>query len=273
MLPDELKSFQGIDQFGPAYRTMLERDSHAPGSVDRVILDQLVRLCPETADYLYREHTPTTAVYERGSRPQLEKILESVSQPGQNTEETIAAVAGFCSRIGRGADNDNLDTLIVGGTEEQIIARRFDWCTDVARVGCILTQVAGLPSRLVFLANTDLAYSGHVIIEAYRDGRWAAVDTSTCVLYRDPDGRPATTWHLMNSPDLIDACGHGKCYSNAGQFRAACIVNYSVAEHPTYDYATSGVNDYYRSILEHSARGWPAGLRWIHGEDSRAAES
>ena len=35
-----------------------------------------------------------------------------------------------------------------------------------------------------------------------------------------------------------------------------------------YDYAVSPINDYYRSILEMSGRGWPGGLRWLHGEDA-----
>ena len=267
MLPEELKRFQGIGQFGPAYRRMLEADSHAPGSVDRALLDQMVRLCDATAPYLYTVHTPATVSHERGSRPELERIVAPWPAAGDDPEATVAALAAFCAHLGDGADNDDLDALIVGGTEEEIIQRGFDWCTDVARVGCALCQVAGLPARLVVLADTERAYSGHVIIEAFRDGRWGAVDTSTCVVYRDADGRPATTWQLMNDPALIETCGKGKCYSNAGQFRAACIANYAVADRDRYDYTTSGVNNTYRSILEHSALGWPGGLRWLHAED------
>ena len=267
MLPEELRSFQGIGQFGPAYQRMLEADSHAPGSVDRALLERMIRLCPETADFLYERHTPTAVSYERGSRPELERIVDPWQAAGGDAETLVAEVARFCSRLGRGADNDDLDALIVGGTEEEIIRRGFDWCTDVARVGCALCQVAGLPARLVMLANTDRPYWGHVIIEAHRDGAWGAVDTSTCVVYRDAGGRPATTWQLMNDPALIETCGKGKGYSNAGQFRAACIANYVVADRDRYDYTTSRVNDTYRSILEHSSRGWPGGLRWLHAEN------
>ena len=221
MLPEELKRFQGIGQFGPAYRRMLQADSHAPGSVDVALLGEMVRLCDATAACLYTSHTPTAVSYVRGSRPELERIVAAWPPAGDDAQATVAA----------------------------------------------LCQVAGLPARLVMLADTELAYSGHVIIEAFRDSAWGAVDTSTCVVYRDAGGRPATTWQLMNDPALIETCGKGKGYSNAGQFRAACIANYVVADRDRYDYTTSRVNDTYRSILEHSSRGWPGGLRWLHAEN------
>ena len=50
-MPD-LSRFTGLGQFGPAYRIMLENNSHAPGSVDRVLCERMIRLCPETAAYL-----------------------------------------------------------------------------------------------------------------------------------------------------------------------------------------------------------------------------
>jgi len=159
----------------------------------------------------------------------------------------------------------------VGGTEEQIIQRASDWCTDVARVGCVLCQVAGMPARLVYLADIGKAYSGHAIIEAFYSGRWGAVDSSTGVIYSHRDGRPAGTWELMRDPALLAAHARpGATYTNAGQFSAAAIVNYSVADRDAYDYSVSGLNDYYRSILAQSARGWPAGLRWLHDEDKAA---
>lgn len=156
-----------------------------------------------------------------------------------------------------------------GGTEEQIFRRGSDWCTDAARVGCVLCQIAGLPARLVFLADTAQAYSGHVITEVYRQRVWGAVDPTTAVTYRHPDGRPASTWQLMNQPGLVKAHWKGEATpcTTVGQFRAAAISNYFVSEKETYDYTISPLNDYCRSILEMSIQGWPGGLRWLHGED------
>ena len=56
-------------------------------------------------------------------------------------------------------------------------------------------------------------------------------------------------------------------YSSAAQFRGAAIVNYFVWEADQYDFTVSALNAYTRSILEQSVRGWPGGLRWLHGED------
>ena len=49
----DVSAYRGIAQFGKAYQTMLENDAHAPGSVDRALAEEMVRLCPETAEYLY----------------------------------------------------------------------------------------------------------------------------------------------------------------------------------------------------------------------------
>ena len=49
MKEDNLERFRGIGQFGPAYRKTMENDAHAPGSVDRLLLQRMVRLCRDTA--------------------------------------------------------------------------------------------------------------------------------------------------------------------------------------------------------------------------------
>lgn len=265
----DLRKYTGTGVFGLAYAVMLARDCHAPGSVDRVLLDRMVLVCPRTADYLYSQFTPAAVEYERGSRDELERYVDRATARCASQVESVAGIARFCRDLGRGVSGD-LDTMRIGGTEEQIIARGSDWCTDVARVGCILYQVAGLPARLVFLADTARAYSGHAIVEVYRDERWGAVDTSTAVVYTGDDGRPATTWRLMNDPSLIQANAvEGACYSTPGQFRSAAIANYFVGSHDGCDYTVTGLDAYYRSILEQSDKGWPGGLRWLHGEERR----
>jgi transglutaminase-like putative cysteine protease len=262
----------GLDQFGQAYRRMLENDAHAPGSVDRVLAERMVRLCAETADFLYREFTPTRVVYRAGSRPKLELCIAAACAGRGPGMERAAAIAEFCAALGRRA-SDNLDAMRVGGTEEDIIERGSDWCTDVARVGCVLCQIARFPARLVMLADTARAYSGHAIIETWAGGLWGAVDTQTAVVYRHPDGQPASIWELMNQPGLVAAHGKGQAtpYSTADQFRCAAIVNYFVEDSASFNYTVSGVNEYYRSILTMSARGWPGGLRWLYGEDRKVS--
>ena len=121
---------------------------------------------------------------------------------------------------------------------------------------------------MVHLFNLNAAYSGHVIVEVHRSGTWGAVDTSSGVVYRRADGLPATTWELMNDAGLvIGHQGPDAWYTHPEQFAAAGIANYYLRDSDRYDSTSAGLNDYYRSILSMADRGWPGGLRWLHGED------
>jgi hypothetical protein len=253
--------------FGSAYRTMFENDSHAPKSVDRVLMEKMVKLCPETVDYLYSSYTSVEVHYSEGTRPKLESYLQNTI--GETYDENVVErIAQFTSGLQEKAEQD-LDKVKVGGIEEEIIERGSDWCTDLARVGCVLCQVAGLPSRLVTLIDTKKAYSGHDIIEVYRARVWGAVDSTTNVIYHDRNGKPATTWQLINDPKLVKQHYRDEStpYTNPEQFGEAAITNYFVWRWKEYDYTVSGINDYYRSILEMSEKGWPGGLRWLHSEE------
>ena len=266
--PPELARYIGEDQFGPAYRVMLAGDAHVPGSVDRVLVQRMIRLGTATADYLYASYTPTTLRYRHGSRPGLECRLGAATAGATAPEELVDGIARWCAAIAQAADSLSLDDLRLGGTEEAIVRRGTDWCTDLARVGCVLCQVAGLPARLVYLFNTTAAYSGHAIVEVLRRGHWGGVDVVHGVVYRHEDGMPASTWELQRAPHLVAAHRrlHGGC-SSAAQFRGAAIVNYLVWEADQYDFTVSALNAYTRSILEQSVRGWPGGLRWLRCED------
>ena len=266
--PSEITRYIGEDQFGPAYRVMLAGDAHAPRSVDRVLFQRMIRLGTATADYLYASYTPTTLRYRHGSLPKLERFLGEATSGATAPEEVVDGIARWCAVIAHADDGLSLDDLRLGGAEEAIVGRGTDWCTDLARVGCVLCQVAGLPARIVYLFNTTAAYSGHAIVEVLRQGRWGCVDVVHGVVYRHEDGMPASTWDLQRAPHLVAAHRqlHGGCNS-AAQFRGAAIVNYFVWEADQYDFTVSALNAYTRSILEQSVRGWPDGLRWLHGED------
>jgi hypothetical protein len=268
-----VQRFRGVGQFGEAYRVMLERDSHAPGSVDRVLMDEMVKLCSKTANYLYRTYTPLKILYTKGTRPRLELCLRTLTEECSSDEDIIEATARFASGLQQKMVGD-VEKMRFGGIEEDIIKRGSCWCTELARVCCAICQVAGLPARLVILADIEKAYSGHAIIEVYRAGVWGAVDSTTAVVYRHPGEKPASTWDLMKDSQLIARHWKDKTtlYTNVGQFRGAAITNYFVWLWESYDYAVSGVNNYYLSILKMSDKGWPGGLRWLHDEDKHPSK-
>lgn len=267
-MPPEIAEYVGEDQFGPAYQIMLAGDAHAAGSVDRMLSQRMIRLDAATADYLYGSYTPTTLGYQTGSRPELERFLRAATAGAPAPESIVDGIARWCADIAEAADELSLDDLRLGGTEEAIVNRGTDWCTDLSRVGCVLCQVAGLPARVVCLFNTTAAYSGHVIVEVLRQGSWGCLDVVNGVVYLHHDGRPASAWELQHDPPLIAA--HRRLHGGFGsptQFLSADIVNYFVWEADRYDFTVSALNPYTRSILEQSEHGWPGGLRWLHGED------
>jgi|GEM_PF-2797512 len=96
----------GPAAFGRAYQTMLERDAHALGSVDRVLASSMVRLCEATAEHLYAAFTPLDVRYRQGSRPELEAILRSVCSRQDDPDAQVAAIVRFTSGLGDGAEHD-----------------------------------------------------------------------------------------------------------------------------------------------------------------------
>ena len=261
----------GPKAFGRAYRIMLDHDPHAPGSADRAIVASMVRLCDETASYLYDGCPSRSAGCVAGARPALERFLAEAGSPAGGPEQRVAAIAELTRSLAERSPAGGLAAMRFGGTEEQIIERGSDWCADVARVGCALYQVAGFPCRMAYLFDLQVAYSGHVIVEVHRSGKWGAVDAMCGVVYRTGDGAPATTWELMNDAGLVKRhAGPDAWYTNPEQFTAAGIADYHVQDAARYDYPVTGVNGYTRAVLAMADRGWPGGLRWLHGESDGA---
>ncbi|MSU00381.1 hypothetical protein [Tissierella pigra] len=216
---DNLSAYKGINQFGRAYAIMLENDIHGKNSVDRVIFENMIRLCDDTKEYLYGDYTKKEIEYILGSRADLESLVYKLISEVTSVEDKIIKIVSFCSRLYEIIESDDLDDMIFGGTEEHIIKRGSNWCTDISRVACILYQLIGLPSRIIQLFNIHYAYSGH-------------------------------------TSDI-----------DFNQFSGIAISNYYINDHINYDYSVSGINQYYKGILEMSDKGWPGGIRWLYGED------
>ena len=256
--------------FGAAYERMLERWPSAPGSVDDVLTGEMVLLTARTAADLYQPPDPVR--YEQGSRPELERFVAQATVGAADQEAKVRAIAEAVRKWHRAFEESpaytDYDSCRFGGTEESILARGSDNCSDIARLACALYQVAGPPARLGILADTESAYSGHVICEVFYTDAWGAVGTETNVVYQHPDGRPASLCDLHRSPDLVQAhAGPDAHYTFPGQFRAVAISQYDMVDADQYEYTEVPINDYVRAIWEMGGAGWPGGLRWLFGED------
>jgi hypothetical protein len=138
-----VSDYAGTKHFGRAYQRMYEQDVHAPGSVDRILLEQMAHLSPETARYLYSDPRPTTAGYPPGNRPALEDHAQDITYGCSSIDAIVEAIVAFCGDLGHEAPT-SLDGVEFGGTEEEIIRRGSSWCTDVARVGCVFCESMSL---------------------------------------------------------------------------------------------------------------------------------
>jgi hypothetical protein len=98
---------------------------------------------------------------------------------------------------------------------------------------------------------------------------WGVVDAVTAVVYRQPDGRPASARDLASHPEWIDLHRRGEetPYTTREQFRGVAISSHDVDADARLPSPVVPPNAYTRSILAEGERGWPGGLRWLHGED------
>ncbi len=269
-LPKSLRRFQGVRGFPPPYQIMFRQYPTPEGTVEQVLLERWLYLCPATYRFLYEGSHPRRPAYRRRSRPELERFVRDTVK-GATAEETV--LHRICSALARMAEkkSDPWPEMVFGGTEEEILARGTNLCGDLSRVACIAFQIAGFPSRLVFLADPSRAYYGHTIVEVWRKGAWGAVDCLCGVVYHHPAGSPVSVWDLQQHPEWIDLNRHKGYmeYVRPDQFQAAAIVDYPIEDHGRFSYGTGSVNPYYARILEMSDRGWPGGPRWLHGEDRK----
>ena len=86
-------------------------------------------------------------------------------------------------------------------TEEDLLRSGHGWCNEQARVLVALTQIAGLPSRLVFAQSRDSKIA-HVVSEVYVDGKWVLVDQTEGLIFTCQNGRPINVLDLRTDPDV-----------------------------------------------------------------------
>jgi len=266
---------KGIGIFGKKYEFGYKNETHAPGSVVRALFAEMIKLDDASADYLYNSYTDLSARYKKGSRVTLEKIAEKLKSETDST--TVDNIIDYCRNIAISCDTSSED-FIYGGTEEDVIERTSYWCTDIARVACVLFQIAGLPARIIVTVNTNFPYCGHMVTEVFYCGKWCATDPNAGVVFRHEDGTPASVWDVHNNYCIANMAykkkdpsgleGNGIFFPPGEQFESVGIVNYYVDDMEKYSYETSGTNEFYRKILVNAGEKWADGLRWLHGEES-----
>lgn len=137
-----------------------------------------------------------------------------------------------------------------GGTEEMVITKGSDWCNEVARVYCALTQVSEIASRLVYTLSQN---DSHVIAECFIDNKWVLVDPLAPKVYTKSDGS------LLSVVDMAIAdpvqcieytAGRESYYVHEKFFQFMAVAEYRLIDSYQYDYGVSYCNEFYRKLLE-----------------------
>lgn len=126
--------------------------------------------------WFYDSFTYPRVFYKRGSRPYLEKIVWERTKPDAPPMARLrACVAVVESRMPHYIRLGYKGATDRAMTEEELLRSGHGWCNEQARVLAALTQIAGLPSRLVFAQSRD-GKAAHVVTEVHVDGKWVLVD-------------------------------------------------------------------------------------------------
>jgi hypothetical protein len=133
-------------------------------------------------EFIYRHYTSRRLFYVPGSRPALEQAAAAATERASTDLQRITNLAKWVAENVRWAGyyqkgKGHRLATDRSPTEEQLLLGGYGWCNEQARLFCLLSQIAGIPSRLVFASKKTTQY-GHCISEALVDDQWLAVDQS-----------------------------------------------------------------------------------------------
>lgn len=197
----------------PAYESFVGKGF--PGDIDQSIADvgvagidrmqtqHMIRVCPETIEYLYEgSYAPRQIFYRAGTRP----VLESIVAPWRDLspEGRVRHAMAWTAQTVRHSHLAGKIAPDRGFTEEALIESGVGWCNEQTRVFLALCAVMEIPGRLFFLFH-DHGACGHAASEVLIDNQWAFVDVTFGVLVQQADGKWASGWTLSQQRALTHA--------------------------------------------------------------------
>lgn len=164
-------------------------------NVDFQLLHEQVLLCEETKGYMYSAFPPTRTKYRRGSRPELERVVDTAVKGCASERDRALQLMRFCRDLYKKFHGQ---LLFYGGTEEELVKKGEQLCETLARLMTALCEIAGIPARIIMHV-----VGGHVVNEVYLEGAWAYIDPRVGLYYVHDDGRFASTEDLRQNPHLL----------------------------------------------------------------------
>lgn len=169
---------------------------YSPWDIDYIHATKKVQCVPETASHLYGPFTSKKIEYATGSRPELERHVEIALKNARTRAEKARALLEHVHRVVLHTMYVPRERHELGGTEEHILSRGFGYCNEMARILVALSQIAGLPSRLLFVRQPN--GSRHVMAEILVGKKWGFFDPSFNICL--PAGKAfASGWEVHRS--------------------------------------------------------------------------
>ena len=202
--------------------------------------------------WFYTSFTYPQVFYKTGSRPVLEKIVwDNTTRDAAPMERLRACVTVVATRMPHYIQLGYNGATDRGMTEEELLESGHGWCNEQARVLVALTQIAGLPSRLVFAQSRD-GQAAHVVTEVYVEGKWVLVDQTEGLVFTRKDGSPLNVLDFRTDPDAwreADALYKAQHRRNRelAKDKSFWDANHGIArrEHPLDLYQCVGYHNYF----------------------------
>ncbi len=167
-------------------------------NVEFQLRKELVLLCPQTIDVLYGPFTPKRVRYVKGTRPELERVVAEVTVGCGSDREKALALMRFCRDLRERRPGLDFSEYVYGGSEEQMIAKPEILCETLSRLMVALSEVAGMPGRLVMHV-----LGGHICTEILVDGQWAYIDPRCGIYFLKDDGGFTSVRELWQDPTIV----------------------------------------------------------------------
>lgn len=203
--------------------------------------------------FAYERYTSRHLFYTAGARPELETAAASAVGSRSEAGDQIRALAHWVAGEVKWAGYYQKET---GSrlppdrnlSEESLIHSKYGWCNEQARVFCLLAQVVGIPSRLIFASNPARSY-GHCIAETLTDQGWMAVDPSFGFCF-EMDGDPVRACDIFRDPDArshFESAYRTLCRNLRAELGPDMDSDFAmaVADNPLDGFSAIGVHNYF----------------------------
>lgn len=203
------------------------------------------------AEFIYNHYTACRLTHVPGSRPRLEQTASAVVAGCADAAQKVAHIAHFVARqvpwagyyyrrTGNQLPSDR------NATVEELLDSGYGWCNEQARVFCALTQVIGIPSRLVFVCSESRRY-GHVVCEALLPTGWLTVDQSLEFSFIAEDGpvRACDIWRVSKRRLYFEPIYRAACAGLIEEVGAGRGFDMAEAADPLDGFALIGYHNYF----------------------------